>query len=161
MIIQVVSFSGRIIDKARWEFQDKSINIGDEFTFTIESKDKNLLSYLSGKSISGAMIEDNYNIILTFRTKKIMHFPSDSVKGILETMVHVEPMDKNIEDIILHILTPSKSNPNFHRMIKNELVSYLPVYIRENPRRKIYSREVSCLLEKILGGLFYPVLTVS
>ncbi len=125
MIIQGITFSGKSINKARWEVPEKLMQIGNEFTAPFKTKDKDVLSYFKDKPLRGITVEKENTVFLTFKVVKVRDFLVEE-RNMVETLVEVEPLDRNVEEIVIYLLNPAKANPNFHRMIKNELASGHP-----------------------------------
>jgi hypothetical protein len=121
LLLQIVDFSGAIIDNAKWEIdfpsglqQDQTISIN------LPIKDPALINYIGKQNSLSCVIdkEDNkFMVAIACLVTRIRHMVNTTTKAV-ESMVILRPNDRTCEHILKYLLTPAKCDQRFIILVR-------------------------------------------
>lgn len=123
-IIQVITMSGRMIEKAKWEVDTlQNIREGHVIQINITVKDTDIIKYLS-KTTNTILDKDDkdYSVNLSIKVTGFRHLYEPPHKSI-QSMITAVPVNRTIEQVLVHLLDRNNSDPKFVAHIRNILGS--------------------------------------
>jgi len=121
-IIQAMTISGRLIEKAKWEVNTlENVREGQVIQINIPVKEPNMIKYLS-KTTDTVLDKDGkkYSVNLSVTITGFRHLYEPSQKQI-QSMITVIPINRTVEQILVHLLDKNNSDPKFVAHIRNVL----------------------------------------
>jgi hypothetical protein len=116
LIIQAVNLQSKTIEGARWEINSPpGLQTGQSFALSLNTDDKELVSYLSKAKNSECYIDrekGETSIILGFDVKRIRHMFTPKNKY-METLCLIVPTNRVVEQVLTYLITPSKVDSRF------------------------------------------------
>lgn len=122
LIIQAVTTSGEIIEKARWEVESRDglhVGLGHAVSISVDTSDKNLLGYVRKQSKNDCSVDESDEgrtaIMVAFVVKKIGHLIDGSK---WESMCVVIPEGRLGEQALLYLMAPEKCDRRFMEAVR-------------------------------------------
>lgn len=123
--LQGYTINGAIIESARWPVDSlQNIHIDDVIHVSLQSSDKELLTWISSKSNRELGVEKpkdskEYSVILPLRIARFKHL-LESNSNTIESMAQVIPTNRDAELILIYILDFKNSDPRFKEIVKKK-----------------------------------------
>jgi hypothetical protein len=128
MIIQATTTGGAMIEKARWEIPDggynlHSLQVGHSISVCLATNDKNLLSNIMKQSKVECSVDKagngKHSVVLTMVVNQIRHMiDASGGKQSFSTMCIAVPVNRYVEQVMLHLLDPGKCDKRFAQSVR-------------------------------------------
>ena len=110
---------GAFIEKARWMVNATNIDVGHSISFSMNTEDKNLLTYIQNQAKRECSIDKaddgHVSVVVNFTVQQVSHMVDENN---FETMYTVAPASRFVEDVVLYMLAPEQCNPKFAGAIR-------------------------------------------
>ena len=121
-IIQAISLTGKIVEKARWEVAPTFLTEGQTIQVNIPIDDADAMKFIAtqGKqecSVEREGEERRGSANLTFVIKQVRHMLETEPVG-MDTMVTVMPLNRTVDQVMLYIFDSSRCDERFMKAIR-------------------------------------------
>ena len=121
LLIQVVDISGSIIENGKWEVEfPAGLQTEQTISVNLPIKDPALIGYIGKLRSLNCVVdkeEDQYMVAVACTVMRIRHMVNTTNKTV-ESMAIVAPSDRTCECVVRYLLTPTKCDPRFVRIVR-------------------------------------------
>lgn len=123
LTIQMITTAGRMIENGKWVIPfPAGFQENQTIAINLPIQDPALIGYLGRAQTLNCAVDkedDSFTVAVSCSVMRIRHMVNIANKAV-ETMAMIAPRDRLCEHVLLYLLSPSKCEPKFIRLVRGE-----------------------------------------